>query len=58
MRKPVYVFNAGELERHQNTLRFSTAEGRRYVPVQTTSEIHAFGEMDLRASVHREIAYV
>ena len=47
MKKPVYIFNAGDLERHQNTLRFTTAEGRRFVPVETTSEIHAFGEVDL-----------
>ena len=47
MRKPVYVFNAGDLERHQNTLRFTTSEGKRFVPVETTSEIHAFGEVDL-----------
>ncbi len=46
-RKPVYIFNAGDLERHQNTLRFTTSEGRRFVPVETTSEIHAFGEVDL-----------
>ncbi len=51
MRKPVYVFNAGELERHQNTLRFTTAEGRRFVPVETTSEIHAFGEVDLNTKL-------
>lgn len=47
MKKPVYIFNAGELQRQQNTLRFTTAEGKRFVPVETTSEIHAFGEVDL-----------
>jgi CRISPR-associated protein Cas1 len=47
VRKPVYIFNAGDLERHQNTLRFTTSEGKRFVPVETTSEIHAFGEVDL-----------
>jgi len=47
LRKPIYIFNAGDLERHQNTLRFTTAEGKRFVPVETTSEIHAFGEVDL-----------
>ncbi len=46
-RQPVYIFNAGDLERHQNTLRFTTSEGKRFVPVETTSEIHAFGEVDL-----------
>ncbi len=49
MRKPIYIFNAGTLERHQNTLAFSTPEGRRFVPVETTSEIHVFGEVTLNA---------
>lgn len=48
MKKPVYIFNAGELQRHQNTLRFTTADGqRRFVPVETTDDIHVFGEADL-----------
>ena len=51
MRKPVYIFNAGDLERHQNTLRFTTGEGRRFVPVETTSEIHAFGEVNLNTKL-------
>ncbi len=51
MRKPVYIFNGGELERHQNTLRFTTAEGRRFVPVETTAEIHIFGEVSLNTKL-------
>lgn len=47
----MYIFNAGDLERHQNTLRFTTAEGKRFVPVETTSEIHAFGEVDLNTKL-------
>ncbi len=50
-RKPVYIFNGGELERHQNTLRFTTAEGRRFVPVETTAEIHVFGEIELNTKL-------
>lgn len=51
MKKPVYIFNGGELERHQNTIRFTTEEGRRFVPVETTSEIHAFGEIDVNTKL-------
>jgi len=36
VRKPGLRLQRGELERHQNTLRFSIAEGRRFVPVETT----------------------
>ena len=46
-RKSVYIFSGGELKRHQNTLRFTTEEGKRFVPVETTSELHVFGEIEL-----------
>ncbi|ACZ43325.1 CRISPR-associated protein Cas1 [Thermobaculum terrenum ATCC BAA-798] len=51
MRKPVYIFNAGTLEREQNTLRFVTANAKRFVPVETTSEIHVFGEVTVNAKL-------
>ena len=53
MRKPVYIFNGGELQRHQNTLRFTLADGggRRFVPVETTSEIHVFGEVSVNTKL-------
>lgn len=53
MRKPVYIFNGGELQRQQNTLRFTVADGggKRFVPVETTSEIHVFGEITLNTKL-------
>jgi len=47
MKKPVYIFSSGNLKRQQNTLRFDSDKGMRMVPVETTSEIHVFGEVDL-----------
>ena len=47
MKKPVYIFSSGELKRQQNTLRFDSDKGMRMVPVETTSDIHIFGECDL-----------
>ncbi len=47
LKTPVYVFSSGTLERHQNTLRFSGDKGKRMIPIETTSEIHVFGEVDL-----------
>jgi CRISPR-associated protein Cas1 len=47
LKTPVYIFSNGQLSRHQNTLRFDSAKGMRMVPVETTSEIHVFGEVDL-----------
>ena len=50
MRKPVYIFNGGELQRQQNSLRFTTFENeKRFVPVETTSEIHVFGEVSVNS---------
>ena len=47
VRKPVFIFSSGEFKREQNTLRFVTEHGKRFVPVETTSEIHIFGEVEL-----------
>ncbi len=47
MKKPAYIFSSGELRRQQDTLRFDGPKGKRMVPVETTSEIHIFGECDL-----------
>lgn len=47
MKASVYIFSNGELKRQQNTLRFDGPKGMRVVPVETTSEIHIFGEVDL-----------
>jgi CRISP-associated protein Cas1 len=47
LKTPVYIFSSGEFKRHQNTLRFDGPKGQRMVPVETTSEIHIFGEVDL-----------
>lgn len=51
MKTSVYIFSSGELKRQQNTLRFDGPKGMRMVPVETTSEIHIFGEVDLNTRV-------
>ena len=47
MKKPVYIFSSGQLKRQQNTLRFDSDKGMRMVPVETTNELHIFGEVEL-----------
>ena len=47
MKRPIYIFSNGELKRKDNTLYFESEEGRRYIPVENTSEIHVFGEVDI-----------
>lgn len=47
MRRALYIFSDGELKRKDNTLYFESEKGRKYVPVENTSEILVFGEVSL-----------
>jgi len=47
MKKTIYIFSDGELKRKENTLYFETEEGRKFIPVENTSEIMVFGEVTL-----------
>lgn len=47
MKKSVYILNDGELKREGNTLCLTTAEGKKYIPVEDVSELHIFGETTL-----------
>lgn len=47
MKRPIYIFSNGELKRKDNTLFFENEDGKRYIPVNNTSEIHIFGEVNI-----------
>jgi CRISP-associated protein Cas1 len=47
MKAPIFITTSGTLERHDNTIRYSNEHGKRFIPIETTSEIHAFGEIEL-----------
>jgi CRISPR-associated protein Cas1 len=47
MRRTVYIFSDGELRRKENTLYFETEEGKKFIPVENTSEIFVFGEVTI-----------
>lgn len=47
MRKPLYIFSSGRLERKENTLALETEEGRKVIPINAVSEIKVFGEIEL-----------
>ncbi len=47
MKKTIYIFSDGELKRKENTLYFETEEGKKYIPVENTSEIMVFGEVSV-----------
>lgn len=45
MKKSLYIFSDGELKRKDNTLFYETEAGKRFLPVEDTKEIMAFGEV-------------
>jgi CRISPR-associated protein Cas1 len=47
MKRTIYIFSDGEIKRKKNTLYFETEEGKKYIPVENTSEIFVFGEVTL-----------
>lgn len=47
MKKTIYIFSDGELKRKENTIYFETEKGRKYIPVENTSEIMVFGEVTM-----------
>ena len=47
MKQPIYIFSDGRLQRKQNTIYFEADGDRKFVPVENTSEMYIFGEVDL-----------
>lgn len=47
MKKTIYIFTDGELKRKENTLYFETEEGKKYIPVEITSELLIFSEVTI-----------
>jgi CRISPR-associated protein Cas1 len=47
MKQTIYIFSDGELKRKENTLYFESQEGRKYIPVEATSEIMIMGDVNL-----------
>jgi len=47
VKKTIYIFSDGDLHRKDNTIYFSTADGKKYLPVEDISELFVFGEVSL-----------
>ncbi|ADL06867.1 type I-B CRISPR-associated endonuclease Cas1b [Thermosediminibacter oceani] len=47
MKKAIYIFSSGELKRKDNTLYLETEDRKNYIPVENTSEIYIFGEVNI-----------
>ncbi|CUH97862.1 CRISPR-associated endonuclease Cas1 2 [Propionispora sp. 2/2-37] len=46
MKKTLYFFSNGEIQRKDNTLFFENETGRRFLPVEDVGDIMIFGEVD------------
>ncbi|MGI6553140.1 MAG: type I-B CRISPR-associated endonuclease Cas1b [Bacillota bacterium] len=51
MKKAVYIFSEGDLQRKDNTLRFKMKEGNKYLPVEDISDLFIFGEVSINKSL-------
>ena len=51
MKKTLYFFSDGVLQRKDNTIFFETAEGRRFLPVEDVAEIMVFGEVNFNKAL-------
>jgi len=51
LKKPIYIFNDGQLKRKDNTLLFIKENEKKVLPINAISEIHIFGEIDLNKRV-------
>lgn len=47
MKKSIYIFSSGELKRKHNTIYFENEDGKKYIPVENTSQIYVFGEVNI-----------
>lgn len=48
MKKSIYIFSSGQLQRKENTLYFESEKNKRkYIPVENTQEISIFGEVTI-----------
>ncbi|EXY87769.1 CRISPR associated Cas1 family protein, partial [Bacteroides fragilis str. 3998T(B)3] len=61
MKKTYYLFNPGELERKDNTLKFTpisedgsenSVGGPRYLPVEDINEFYVFGSLRANSSLY------
>lgn len=47
MKKTLYIFQSGQLRRKDNSLYFESEGQRKFIPVEDTSDIYIFGEVDI-----------
>ena len=56
MARNYYIFKAGRISRHDNTVYVETNDGKRALPVEDIDSLYLFGELDLNTKVLNFIA--
>ncbi len=51
MKKSIYVFSNGTIKRDENTILIENENGKKYIPIENTSEIYLFGEIALNTKL-------
>lgn len=51
MKKSIYIFSNGTLKREQNTILLENESIRKYIPIENTSEIYMFGEINFNTKL-------
>ena len=58
MKKSYYLFNPGQLQRKDNTLKFTpydedgNEQQPRYLPVENVDELYCFGNLDANSAMY------
>lgn len=56
-KQPLYLTRAGELKRKNNTLRFETDDGHRYIPIENVESIFVLNGLQLHSSLLEFLSY-
>lgn len=51
MKKTIYIFSNGDIQRKDNTLFFEGEEGKKCIPVEDTQELMVFGEVSFNKKI-------
>ena len=51
MKKSIYIFSNGLVKREQNTILIENENGKKFIPIENTSEIYLFGEITFNTKI-------
>ncbi|SHF12841.1 CRISPR-associated protein, Cas1 family [Marinitoga hydrogenitolerans DSM 16785] len=51
MKKTIYIFSSGKLQRKDNSLILINKNGKSYIPIEVVSDMYVFGEITINSSL-------